>query len=284
MKLRRGHKANEPAPELTGADAERQARYDAREASAPTLSPEEFKLRSRRSFLTGTAAVAAGAFGFNWIQNDPRRDGTPGILRKGHELNEALWRRLYDPNRMAPEFAISESTRPRINGRWGLRHEIDLDLWTLRILGPSGEQIDELTIDDITSLPTVEQVTEHKCVEGWSEIVHWTGTPFRNLVEAHPEWPADLPYVSLRTPPPVEPMDREYYVGMDIESMMHAQTLLAWGIQGEPLTQLHGAPLRLVTPLKYGIKAIKRIATIQFTDERPDDYWGDRGYDWYSSH
>lgn len=271
-------KGTHTQPEFTGADAERQARYDERTADAPTMSAPEFKTRSRRSFLTGAAGIAAGAFGFNWIQNDPRRDGTPGILRRGHELNEALWRRLYDPDRMAPTFAISESRMPRINGRIGVREEINLDAWRLRILGNDGEQVDELVIDDVTSLPSVEQVTEHKCVEGWSEIIHWTGTPFRNLVEAHPEWPTDRKFVSLRTP------DLEYHVGMDIESMMHEQTLLCWAMQGEELEQLHGAPLRLVSPLKYGIKAIKRIGSIQFTDEQPDDYWGDRGYSWYSGH
>jgi DMSO/TMAO reductase YedYZ molybdopterin-dependent catalytic subunit len=46
----------------------------------------------------------------------------------------------------------------------------------------------------------------------------------------------------------------------------------------------HGAPLRLVIPIKYGIKNLKQIGTIQFTDRRPADYWAERGYDWYSGH
>jgi DMSO/TMAO reductase YedYZ molybdopterin-dependent catalytic subunit len=66
--------------------------------------------------------------------------------------------------------------------------------------------------------------------------------------------------------------------------MMHAQTLLAYEMQGEPLALQHGAPLRLVTPLKYGVKHIKRIGTVQFTDTRPGDYWAERGYDWYIGH
>ena len=58
---------------------------------------------------------------------------------------------------------------------------------------------------------------------------------------------------------------------------------LAEGLQLH-LTMEHGAPLRLVTPTKYGIKQIKRIGRIGFTSERPADYRAERGYDWYSGH
>ena len=64
--------------------------------------------------------------------------------------------------------------------------------------------------------------------------------------------------------------------------MMHPQTFLAWELNGEPLTQLHGAPIRLATPLKYGIKQIKRIGRLEFSNVRGPDYWEIRGYDWYS--
>jgi DMSO/TMAO reductase YedYZ molybdopterin-dependent catalytic subunit len=73
-------------------------------------------------------------------------------------------------------------------------------------------------------------------------------------------------------------------VGLDIHSAIHPQTLLCYEINGEPLSLAHGAPLRLVTPLKYGIKHLKRIGTISFADERPADYWAELGYDWDSGH
>ena len=85
-------------------------------------------------------------------------------------------------------------------------------------------------------------------------------------------------YVSLVTP------DESYYVGWDMPSILHPQTLLAYEMNGSPLTMEHGAPLRLATATKYGIKQIKRIGRIEFTDERPADYWAERGYDWYSGH
>ena len=52
---------------------------------------------------------------------------------------------------------------------------------------------------------------------------------------------------------------------------------------GAPLDQDHGAPLRLATPLKYGIKQLKRIGVIRFSDDPPEDYWAERGYDYYSA-
>ena len=134
-------------------------------------------------------------------------------------------------------------------------------------------------------------VTELKCIEGWSDPVHWGGARLVDFADKYgaatksggkasvPKEPNDLfKYVSLETP------DRGYYVGLDIESALHAQTLLCYEINGESLAPEHGAPLRLVTPLKYGIKHIKRIGKIVFTDERPADFWAERGYDWYAGH
>jgi DMSO/TMAO reductase YedYZ molybdopterin-dependent catalytic subunit len=63
---------------------------------------------------------------------------------------------------------------------------------------------------------------------------------------------------------------------------MHPQTLLAYELNGQPLTSDHGAPLRLIIPVKYGIKNIKRIGSIAFTNDRPEDYWAKEGYDWYA--
>jgi DMSO/TMAO reductase YedYZ molybdopterin-dependent catalytic subunit len=63
---------------------------------------------------------------------------------------------------------------------------------------------------------------------------------------------------------------------------LHPQTLLAYEMNGQPLSPDHGAPLRLVTPLKYGIKQIKQIGRITYTNARPRDYWHEQGYDYYA--
>ena len=137
-----------------------------------------------------------------------------------------------------------------------------------------------LTLDDIVPrLPRHELVTQFKCIEGWSQIVHWAGVRMADFLELYP--PAlihgQVPrYVYMETP------DGDYYVGYDMHICRHPQTLLVTEMMGAPLTQNHGAPLRVHMPTKYGYKQIKRIGLIAYTNEKPDDYWTELGYDWYA--
>ncbi len=137
-----------------------------------------------------------------------------------------------------------------------------------------------LRMGDILKLPKYDLVTQFKCIEGWSQIVHWSGIRFADLIDAYPPARREdgtLPrYVYMETP------NGDYYVGYDLKVCMHPQTLLVTEMSGRPLTQFHGAPLRLHTPTKYGYKQIKRIGLIAYTDQKPDDYWTKLGYDWYA--
>ena len=85
-------------------------------------------------------------------------------------------------------------------------------------------------------------------------------------------------YTGLSTP------DQQYYVGIDMPSMVQPQTLLCYEMNGKPLPLNQGYPLRLIIPVKYGIKHLKRIGTIYFSDQKPPDYWAERGYDYYAGH
>jgi hypothetical protein len=136
-----------------------------------------------------------------------------------------------------------------------------------------------LTLDDVAALPRHELVTQFKCIEGWSQVVHWAGVRMADLLEAYPPQLVDGKeprYVYMETP------DGDYYTGYDMEVCRHPQTLLVTEMMGAPLTQFHGAPLRLHMPTKYGYKQIKRIALIAYTNDKPDDYWTRLGYDWYA--
>src|SRR5271163_582739 len=137
-----------------------------------------------------------------------------------------------------------------------------------------------LALGDILKLPKYDLVTQFKCIEGWSQIVHWSGIRFADLIDAYPPARREdgtLPrYVYMETP------NGDYYVGYDLKVCLHPQTLLVTEMSGRPLTQFHGAPLRLHTPTKYGYKQIKRIGLIAYTDKKPDDYWTKLGYDWYA--
>ena len=137
-----------------------------------------------------------------------------------------------------------------------------------------------LTLDEVQNFPRHELVTEFKCVEGWSQIIHWAGIRMADFLEAYP--PAHNPdgseprYVYMETP------NGNYYVGYDLHVCRHPQTLLVTEMGGRPINREHGAPLRLHAPTKYGYKQIKRIGVIAYSNLKPDDYWTKLGYDWYA--
>jgi len=260
----------------TTALTERELELRAQAQSGRSIPVDEFRRRSRRSFFVGAAGLVAGGLAWRWVQTQPTDDGIPQVLRSTLERNETLWRTV-SSSRSAPEFPVSKATPIQVTGRIGIREEVDLSDWTLRVEGPDGALLDELVIEDFQAMTQRDMVIEHKCIEGWSSIVHWGGVRFSDFHERYADQVGDVPYVGLETP------DGEYYVGWDIESILHPQTMLVLRQGEEPLDQDHGAPLRLATPNKYGIKCLKRISVIRYSNERPADYWAERSYDWYAA-
>ncbi len=243
----------------------------------PEISVEAYRQRSRRSLLTGGVAAVAGLLGWRWVQSQPETNNIPNVLRNGHELNESLWTNLFRDDHQARTFDRDSASILRLNGRIGLRSEIDLDNWQLTVKGPDGTELGRHVLADIQRLPYHEMTVEHKCIEGWTQITNWGGARFSDFMRLYEnQLPDNISHVYLETP------DGQYYVSNDIETMRHNQTLLAYNNLGDPIDELHGAPLRLATPLKYGIKQLKRIGEIQFLTEAGGDYWGERGYDWYA--
>jgi hypothetical protein len=137
-----------------------------------------------------------------------------------------------------------------------------------------------LTMGDVESLPHHELVTEFKCIEGWSQVVHWGGYRLADLIAKYP--PERKPDGSLPKFVYMETPDGDYYCGFGLQACLHPQSLLVTEMAERPLTQWHGAPIRLHMPIKYGYKQIKRIGLIAYTDMQPDDYWTKLGYDWYA--
>lgn len=236
---------------------------------------------SRAGFLKMGASLLLGALGFGWLLNQPKLGGVPWPLRKMLEFNEGLNKAYFRPDRLAPTFPAALARTPRVNGEVGMDEAIDPARWQLQVSGLAGSSL-SLGLDELKRLPHHEIVTELKCIEGWSEIVHWGGIRFQDFVARYyPELardPSAVPYVAFETP------EGTYYVGIDTPSALHPQTLLCYEMNGQALSLDHGAPLRLVIPVKYGYKWLKRIGTIRFSRSRPADYWAERGYDWHAGH
>jgi DMSO/TMAO reductase YedYZ molybdopterin-dependent catalytic subunit len=165
----------------------------------------------------------------------------------------------------------------RVNGKVGLADEIATDY---KVKVESGEKKFEVSMDDIKALPKQEIIFEFKCIEGWSQVQHWAGVRFIDFMNYYKIGQKDaenlFDYVGMETP------DGKYYVGIDTPSAVHPQTILAYEMNGKPLEAMHGSPLRLIIPVKYGYKSLKKIGVIKFSDTRPKDYWVLFGYDFFA--
>ena len=330
------------------------------ELAADKAIRRESGKHTRRSFLAAAAGAVAAYEGYKWLDNSPMVGRQQTIFREAWGVNSNVAQDVFRERGIAPTYSKSKAVDLRFNGPYGLRQEIMVDSWRLKLVGvenpkqykqyvpdvttweykeipnmamsngssgqsapatppaddskgpavsapqmwtrsmngdgtpmrgqeeagESDTDLDDktpgllLTLADIKKLQHYEMVTEFKCIEGWSEIVHWGGVRLLDLIRAYP--PArnaqgQLPrYVYMETP------YGDYYCGYNMRACMHPQSLLATEMSGAPLTQAHGAPLRLHMPIKYGYKQIKRIALINYTDKKPDDYWTKLGYDWYA--
>jgi len=247
---------------------------------------------TRRSFAVGAAAALAGTGAWAWLRSRPDDGGLPWPLRKMLDFNERVADAYFSSTRLAPTFPKEALDPLRINGLVGLEGRFDPRGWKLKVRGVMDpKQLLKCSLDDLRAMPRTEMIIEFKCVEGWSRIMQFAGVRLIDFASQFnlatksgekPDFkrrPDDLcRHVSFVTP------NRGYYVGFDIASALHEQTLLCYEMNGEPLTNDHGAPLRLVTAVKYGYKSLKRVGTIVFGDDRPADYWAERGYDWYAGH
>lgn len=229
------------------------------------------------SFSVFGAMIFAVFFGFNFLKNQPEEQNALKPLRKGFELNEKIFSPGVSPEKLAKTFPRSEAAKNvRVNGAVGLKKEIALIDWKMLVLKANGDTL-KLTLDELKKFPKTEITFDFKCIEGWSQVTNWGGIKFSDFLKHYNlTEESGLKYIGLATP------DKEYYVGIDMPSAIHPQTILCYEMNGKPLPQKQGFPLRLIIPTKYGIKSLKRIGTLSFSNEPPKDYWAERGYDYFS--
>ncbi len=271
--------------------AERERRLAEATDAGEIVPLDEHRPRSRRAFLAFAGLGAAGYLGFRAVQNRPEDESIPDVLRAGLDFNESVWTRLERDGARSRTFSISDREDIRINGRHGLRDsnrdfiplsDDEAENWEIELTATDGSDLDPIPLASIKNdFEVHDMVWEHKCIEGWSNIVHWTGVRVSDVLERYAPGEVGAAWSVLRTPTDTDngTVRREYSSAIESYTMMHPQTLFAWALNDEELTAGHGSPIRLVTPLKYGIKQLKRIGSIEFTNDRPTDYWTERGYD-----
>jgi DMSO/TMAO reductase YedYZ molybdopterin-dependent catalytic subunit len=189
---------------------------------------------------------------------------------------------LYSKDRRVRTYSRSDAGAIRNNYNGATPGPGYLTGWSLALSGLASGRDERLGLDDVLRLPRVEQVTRLVCVEGWSAIAWWGGPRFADLLAAHPPAPGAR-WAAIRSEVNLDPAGNAdpYYVSIDLATARHPQVLLATHHDGRPLAVAHGAPLRLLAPMKLGLKNIKAITDIAYTRDAPADYWNERGYSRY---
>jgi DMSO/TMAO reductase YedYZ molybdopterin-dependent catalytic subunit len=266
------------------------------EQSLPVIemAPRVLRYRTRRDVLLfgiGAVAAVAGA-GFLLPQNTLRRLGvsrnidSPGkewFLNKALRIDDDVAEALYSRNRMVPTYTKSQITSLKNNYNGATPGPGYIFGWNLTLDGlASGLSVSMGIRNLLTRFPVHEQITRLVCVEGWSAVAWWAGLRFDDLLRAYPpmsqaKWARVESSVNLDATGNPDP----YFMSLDLATARHPQTLLATHFNGQPLTVDHGAPLRLLVPVKLGLKNVKAITRITYSAEEPSDYWAERGYSRY---
>jgi DMSO/TMAO reductase YedYZ molybdopterin-dependent catalytic subunit len=241
------------------------------------ISSSAYKKRMLFSFLIFAVLVTGGIFAWKWLIDQPKDQGALTPLRKTLEVNERLLTSTFDTSKKAKTYDEKDAVKNvRVNGLIGMEKTIDTATWRLQVVRGKGDTL-KLSLAEIESLPREDVVFDFKCIEGWSQITHWAGVPLKTFMDHyHLNSQEHMNYVGLQT------VDKKYYVGIDMPSALQSQTILCYEMNNKPLPMNQGYPLRLIIPVKYGIKHLKQIGTMYFSDQKPPDYWAERGYDYYA--
>jgi DMSO/TMAO reductase YedYZ molybdopterin-dependent catalytic subunit len=236
-------------------------------------------LASKKRFLgehaTDALDTAAARFGFT-------KERSQRFQNRALTFDDDVAEALYSPTRSVRTYRRSDVTPLRNNYNGRTPSPDYIADWTLTLTGLASGTDVILRLPDLARCEQHAQVTRLCCVEGWSAIAGWSGVRFADLLRAYPptagtKWAAIESAVNLDGRGNPDP----YYVSIDLPTAQHRQTLLATHLNGTPLGADHGAPLRLVAPMKLGLKNIKAITKIAYVTDQPRDYWAERGYSKY---
>ena len=201
--------------------------------------------------------------------------------------------REYKPSDISPNFKANGTLNP--GGDDYDRHvETKFADWRLMIHGMVRAPL-SLSVAQLRLLPARTQITRHDCVEGWSAIGGWTGTPLGLLLKSAGVLPGARYAVfhcadNLDGEPAKGGAQKpgQYYESLDLTDAVHPQTIIAYAMNGAPLDVPHGAPLRLRVERQLGYKHAKYLQRIELVSTLSGlyggkgGYWEDRGYEWYA--
>jgi len=229
---------------------------------------------ARRVFLRGGASLGALAFlaGCDIVDSA----SAERALMQVSYFNDRVQAWLFNQNKLAPTFSESAVTRTfPFNAYYPEEDALEVDEEDYRLeVGGLVDDKKSWTLDQLRALPQETQITRHICVEGWSAIGKWTGTPLRDFLK---RVGADTraKYVWFRCA-------EGYSTSIDMPTALHPQTQITLQFDGEVLPRKYGFPLKIRIPTKLGFKNPKYVMEMAVTNKYLGGYWEDQGYNWFS--
>ena len=259
------------------------------------VAPHVLRRRTRREVLLfGAGALAALAAGGSLLpQATLNRLGVmhekkpwPGkewLLNRALRVDDDVAEALFSQNRLVPTYTKSQITPLKNNYNGATPDPSYIPEWHLQLRGLASGLSVSLSIRNLlTRFQMHDQITRFVCVEGWSAIAWWSGLRFDDVLRAYPPV-SQARWIRVESSVNLDPWGNPdpYFVSLDIPTARQPQTLLATHFNGQPLTVDHGAPVRLLVPVKLGLKNVKAVTRITYLKEQPKDYWAERGYSCY---
>ena len=229
---------------------------------------------TRRRFITGGASLGALTMltGCDVVDSSSAED----LLKHVSKFNDAVQALIFNPNTLAPTFPESAITKPfPFNAYYSEDEapEVDGEDYRFEVSGLVQNK-KPWTLDELYKLPQVKQITRHICVEGWSAIGSWTGTPLRDflkLVGAD----TTAKYCWFRCA-------EGYTSPIDMPTALHPQTQMTFKFADEILPRAYGYPMKIRIPTKLGFKNPKYVVSMEVTNDYKGGYWEDQGYNSFS--
>ena len=249
--------------------------------------------QDRRRFLTGAAALGAGALAATTLPSV----FNPKVHAYAADQLQAVPGKFSTTETQTPigkattynnfyEFG-TEKSDPSRNA-----HTLQTRPWTVQVTGmvkkPQTVNIDDL----IKYRPLENRVYRHRCVEAWSMVIPWDGyslSEFINFCQPLPsaKYVQFLSNINRKQMPDLPGgFDWPYSEGLRMDEAMNPLALLTFGCYGQVLPNQNGAPVRVISPWKYGFKNAKSIVKFHFTDKQPRTLWNDMAsneYGFYSN-
>jgi sulfoxide reductase catalytic subunit YedY len=255
------------------------------------ITPKETFL-NRRNFMTVAVALGVGALALKQV---------PGLLHPeavhADQKLATVPSKYTVPDTQTPfskattynnfyEFGTDKSD-PARNA-----HTLHTRPWTVQVAGMV-KKPQTIDIDTIMKYrPLEDRVYRHRCVEAWSMVIPWAGYSMSEFISAMDPLPS-AKYVQFISDSSGKDMpdkpggyDWPYSEGLRLDEAMNPLCLLTFGCYGEVLPNQNGAPIRVVSPWKYGFKNAKSIVKVVFTDKQPHTLWNEiasNEYGFYSN-